>query len=262
MNDQLQMFGPTTWEDTPNATSLPELESGAMPCVSQDGPTTGPSGPDPAPAHLSAQQAKAKGLTILAISGRIGFDSSESALLQSALESRLQQRLDTAGSTLFKLTWRVRRTPLGRRYLERAASVLRTSGNACTSVPTPQAQDVSGGGQAKRAMGDTRHGSNLNDFAMLSAVPSPCTPNGGRSCSIEVMDATGRMTDGRKHTASLEHTVKFADSGQTAIGGTEKTASTGQLNAGYSRWLMGLPPVFCDCAVTAMASFRKPPRRL
>ena len=33
-------------------------------------------------------------------------DSRASAALQSSLESRLMQRLDTAGSTLFKLTWK------------------------------------------------------------------------------------------------------------------------------------------------------------
>ena len=74
----------------------------------------------------------------LVTSGLIGHDSSASASLQRSLESRLMTRLDTAGSTLFKLTWKGRTTPLGRRYLERAASVRRTSGNGCTSWPTPK----------------------------------------------------------------------------------------------------------------------------
>ena len=39
--------------------------------------------------------------------------------------------------------------------------------------PTPQASDGSGGGQALRAMGDTRHGSNLNDFTMLAGWKTP-----------------------------------------------------------------------------------------
>ncbi|MFC5428061.1 hypothetical protein ACFPTO_04440 [Paraburkholderia denitrificans] len=47
------------------------------------------------------------------------------------------------------------------------------------SWPTLQTSDASGGGQAKRATGvagtadATRHGSNLNDFAMLAAWPTP-----------------------------------------------------------------------------------------
>jgi hypothetical protein len=46
--------------------------------------------------------------------------------------------------------------------------------------------------------------------AMLSGWPTPNTPNGGRSVSTDKMDASGQTADGRKHTASLEHAVKFA----------------------------------------------------
>ena len=46
--------------------------------------------------------------------------------------------------------------------------------------------------------------------------------------SIEKMDATGRTADGRKHTASLEHAVKFAgwptpDAGAFAVGADLET---------------------------------------
>ena len=44
----------------------------------------------------------------------------------------------------------------------------------------------------------------------MSGWPTHCTPSGGRSVSIEKMDATGRTADGKKHTASLEHAAKFA----------------------------------------------------
>jgi hypothetical protein len=42
--------------------------------------------------------------------------------------------------------------------------------------PTPQTSDGSGGGQAKRATEEARHGSNLNDFAMLVKVSPWATP--------------------------------------------------------------------------------------
>src|SRR5271163_726838 len=75
------------------------LQSGTMPLISLDGATDW-FGPAPALAPVSAPQEKAKGLETLVTSGLIGSDSSASAGLQACLESRLMQRLDTAGSTL------------------------------------------------------------------------------------------------------------------------------------------------------------------
>jgi hypothetical protein len=49
----------------------------------------------------------------------------------------------------------------------------------------------------------------LSTVAQLASWPTPNTPSGGRSVSIESMDATGKTVDGVKHTASLEHAVKF-----------------------------------------------------
>ena len=342
---------PTLW-DTPNATSSQVADSGALPCVKLDGLTTGLSGQAPAPAQASVRQAKAKGLMILVTSGLLGHDSSASANLQQSLESKLVPRLDTAGSTLFRLIWKHKTTPLGRSYLERQALVHHTSGNDFTSWPspncgdnnnsrippekaqaysmrrlnrvnacsqladtaqalaawptpqthddklrgntaadnhyfphdlsnaatlsswsTPKAEDSECAG-AHRGKPDTLHSqanlatwatpansdyrtANLKSFAErgggkkgeqlrnqvkqlagwptpmagtpaqngnneagnndssrktveLASWPTPCTPNGGRSVSTEVMDATGKTLDGKKHTAALEHAVKFA----------------------------------------------------
>lgn len=233
---------PTLW-DTLNATSSPEEVSGATPSDSPDGLTSGPSGPPPLPAPVSARQAKVSGLATLATSGQKWRDSSASETLQSSLESRLLLRLDTAGSTLFKLTWKRCITPLGRRYLQQQARARPTSVSvSISSVPTPQAHDVTTRGNTEadchyyphdlsnaatlasvptlmagspatetyNAAGNTDYSRRIVDLATLSGVPTPCTPNGGRSCSTEVMDATGRMQDGTKHTASLEHAVKLS----------------------------------------------------
>lgn len=141
MSDQM-----TLW-DTPNVTSSQVADSGALPCVKLDGPTTAPSGQALARAPASARQAKAKGLQTLVTSGLLGHDSSASVDLQQSLESKLVPRLDTAGSTLFRLIWKHKTTPLGRSYLERQALARHTSGNDFTSLgswQTPEALNQDG----------------------------------------------------------------------------------------------------------------------
>ena len=185
MSDQLPMFDLTNCEATGNVTSSPAADSGPSRSGRPGGPTTDQPGAEAAPVQVSARPAKEQGLATLVTSGRIGFNSSRSFALQSSLANRLVQRLDTAGSTLFNLTWRERTTPLGRRYLERAASGRRTSGNGFTSVPTPQTADMTGGGQAERALMKRRPSgaaasANLNDHVMLAAITTPSKTDGER----------------------------------------------------------------------------------
>jgi len=300
MNDRSQMSLLTTSEASPNAIGSPGLEGGATPYGSPDGTTHGPSGQVPAHVNRSVPRGKAMAPPIRAIFGRRGFGSSASAALSSALESRLRARMGLDGSTLYRLTWKHRVTPSHRRICALRASALPTS--------------------------DSGSGS----------WPSPCTPNGGRSMSIEKMSATGKTLDGRKHTVSLEHVAKFAswptpnagpqndqDStwrqaahtelkakhgngngfgmtlgmaatlaswvspqasdangsginqhtaslckqvrrtalGRMPSGSNASTEKRGQLNPAHSRWLMGYPPEWDVCAVTAMRLYRPLPRR-
>jgi len=94
----------------------------------------------------------------------------------------------------------------------------------------------------------------------LAAWPTPCTPNGDRSVSTEVMDATGKMLDGRKHTASLEHAVKFAGpvrltaSGEMLTGSDAGMGDFGQLDGAHSLWLQGIPAEWRNFVWRAMQS--------
>jgi len=295
MSAASQTWTRPTFEVLLNAISLPALESGVMPSDLQDGPMLDLFGREVVLAPVSQPLEKAKGLQTLVTSGHIGHASSGSAALQQSLENRLLARLDTAGSTLFTLTWKRRRTPLGRRYLERAASGRRTSGNACTSVPTPRKQDdhptlmghntLNEKGRMVTADG-WDYGLALCDTAQLASVATPrsedsqCTGahrgtadtlhSQANLCSVASpsardykdspgMSETGVDPDGsiRTRLDQLPRQAQLADSGPTATGGTPATKSTGQLNPEYSRWLQGLPIEFSNCADTATASFRE-----
>ena len=124
-------------------------------------------------ANLSARQAKEAGLMTSGTYGPRFSISSKSAVLQRFLENKLRRKTALLGSTLYRLTWKESVTPSGLPVCLLRASAPRISDNGCGSWQTPQTSDGSGGGQAKRAMGETRHGSNLNDFAMLVGWPTP-----------------------------------------------------------------------------------------
>ena len=158
----------TLW-DIRNATFLPESACGATPCVKPAGQIPAQHGPDPALANHSARQAKAKGLMMSGTYGRTFTGLSNSASLSASLANKLRAKTDLLGSTLYKLTWRERRTPAGRLIPALRASVLRISDKGFTGWPTPLTSDCTGGGQAKRAL--TK--SNLNDHVMLAGWPTP-----------------------------------------------------------------------------------------
>jgi len=139
MNETLETLHPATLQATPSATSSPVSVAGHTHSTLQDGLKTDPSGQEAALASLSPRQAEEQGLLTSGTSGRTGSTSSSSASLQSFLESRLQARTVSGGSTLYKLTWKRRDTPAQRQICALRASVPRTSGkgSGLWGWPTP-----------------------------------------------------------------------------------------------------------------------------
>jgi len=247
MSDQLSMFDLPTLPATPNAIGSEALESGATPSDAPDGTMPDPYGPAVAPVNRSVPQAVATGTPIPAIFGRSGSTSSASAALQLSLASKLRQRLDTAGSTLFTLTWKDLVTPSGRRICALRASARRTSGNASSSWRSPAAQNADRGGQDALERIAAGHTVNLQDQATLASWATPAARDYRSESATDAYNAE-RWGHTRGKPLSAEATLA---SGPIATGFPAETEKRGQLNAGLSRWLQGLPVAWDAAAIRA-----------
>lgn len=137
MTAALKMLSPATCEVIDRFTSSPESADGLLPFVLPDGRTISPSGLVAALASLSARQVRELGLRMSGIYGPPCTTWSASASLQSSLESRLQQRLGTAGLIESSVTWKASVTHAGVRYCKRVAQTRPTSATDSGSLPTP-----------------------------------------------------------------------------------------------------------------------------
>ena len=201
MQELFNKSKPVTSETPPGSTHSAELQGGKQPSTSPHSRQTEMFGRPAFPASPGQTQEKKQAAAMTAICGQNTSGSSKSADLSLFLASRCKQRLEWVGSMEYSQTWKRKATPAGRLYWEHTARGRRTFDSDFFGWPSPTAHD----GRRPGADLKSTQGGNLNRDSHQAGWPTPNTPSGGRSTSIERQDATGK-----KHTASLEHAVKFS----------------------------------------------------
>lgn len=280
-----------TSKNLPSATSSLELQDGLSPSEWLDGLITDLYGPEVLPASHSAPQEKVSEKTTPDISLQPLPASSKSVALQGFLGNRLQQRLrKTGGSMIYGLDWRQKATPLGFPYCQLLASVPRIKDTASTlapltSWPTVTANCSTGAGHQGRqgglnlqtaasfaawptvttidnnqvrgvgaAANAPDRGTTLGGAVRLASWPTPTTrdwKDGSECLNVPTNSLLGRVV------WLADQPIRIAASGMVLTGSDAGMESSGQLDPAHSRWLMGFPDVWCDCAPTETRSSRR-----
>ena len=254
-----------TLKVSPSAISSPELVDGLLPSSSPESATERRSGREARRASRLAQQENSSGSSTPDTLRQYSSTSSASAALQDCLGSKLRQQLENRGCAIYKFTWKEKVTPSGLPYSLLAASAPRIKESDFSLVrgtwATPIVNDTTGSTHCYSGL-DRKICLKLPGQAKMAAWPTP-TANDYKGSGETVIRKDGKDRTFDRLDYSTEQGLKIAQpiritaSGQMLTGSDAGMESSGQLSPAHSRWLMGFPPEWDDCAATAMQSFRK-----
>lgn len=177
IHDQFAKSQTEILTDSDSGISLLELEFGPTLFDLRDFQTTENASPHLARASRSRKPGSRKALRIDDTFGQSVFGSSESEDLSWSLANRFRVQTASLGSTLFQLTWKVSRTPQGRRVYVGRASARLTQETDCTLSGWQTPKLPSGGGQESRQSkgGGLRK---LEDQALFASWATPTKRDG------------------------------------------------------------------------------------
>jgi hypothetical protein len=125
------------------------------------------------------------------------------------------------------------------------------------SWATPATRDwhsASGSPEFLAGRAEQTRGKPLSEQAFtLASWPTPTSSLADKG----VRSTEGGIREAMRNKGPDLAAVSCLASGTPATGSAAETASAGQLNPAHSRWLMGLPPAWDDCAPMATRSSRR-----
>lgn len=163
--------------------------------------------------------------------------------------------MEGTGSPLYVLKWKHWDMESGEPICALRASVRRISGNGYGGWGSPTANQP--GGTAEQALERKRKavsegkqlGVSVTHLAHQAEIAGWGTPN-----TLDHMKSSN-LEERRKRGGCSN--LKDQVAGLPANGSHAQTEKPGQLNPAHSRWLMGYPPEWDDCAGTGMPSSPK-----
>lgn len=189
---------------------------------------------------------------------------SQSLILQCYLGSRLETLLGNTGSILYSWTWKQKVTSAGLLYFQQAVRARPTSETELSLAPWPTAaaRDHKGGYEGGRMRNGKFSTDTLDVAAQLASYPAPLAAYPTPLTVPDSPKSRGQLSGSFRRLMEpclpdLDTPVRITSSGQMLTGSDAGMGISGPLNPALSRWVMGFPPVWDDCAVTAMPSSRK-----